>query len=166
ERQEEASTPCTCSRSRRQHHEPVRRSSPRSRPLLAQAPISERPSLARAPRPHPAAGINEETPPLGGLRLGDYSSVDSSTWSRNLRISDARKRRWPPRVRIAEILPARAQRVTVLGLTRNIAATSEGVSNCSGSGASFCAIWTPGLGEQSRMCRLAASVREEQSPPS
>src|SRR5712671_5815158 len=48
-------------------------------------------------------------------------------------ISIARKRRWPPRVRIAEILPALAQRVTVLGLTRNISATSDGVRRASGS---------------------------------
>jgi hypothetical protein len=34
-------------------------------------------------------------------------------------------------VRIAEIFPERAQRVTVFGLTRNIAATSEGVSSSS-----------------------------------
>jgi hypothetical protein len=38
---------------------------------------------------------------------------------------------------MAEILPARAHRVTVLGFTRNMAATSEGVSSCSGSGAGF-----------------------------
>src|SRR5262245_7184605 len=34
---------------------------------------------------------------------------------------------------MAEIFPARAQRVTVLGLTRNIAATSEGVRRASSS---------------------------------
>src|SRR5437763_2325911 len=48
-------------------------------------------------------------------------------------ISIARKRRCPPRVRMAEILPALAQRVTVLGLTRNISATSDGVRRASGS---------------------------------
>src|SRR6185295_19635784 len=48
-------------------------------------------------------------------------------------ISTARKRRCPPRVRMAEILPALAQRVTVLGLTRNISATSDGVRRASGS---------------------------------
>ena len=39
-----------------------------------------------------------------------------STCSRNCRISLSRKRRWPPSVRIAEIFPARAHLVTVLGL--------------------------------------------------
>src|SRR5688572_31279366 len=34
---------------------------------------------------------------------------------------------------MAEIFPARAQRVTVFGLTRNMAATSEGVSRASSS---------------------------------
>jgi len=61
----------------------------------------------------------------------------SSTSSRKWRISLARKRRWPPSVRIAEILPARAQRVTVFGLTRNIAATSEGVNRVSSLWASI-----------------------------
>ena len=41
---------------------------------------------------------------------------------------------------MAEILPARAHRVTVLGFTRNMAATSDGVSSCSGSGAGFWAM--------------------------
>ena len=35
---------------------------------------------------------------------------------------------------MAEILPARAQRVTVLGFTRNMAATSDGVSSCARAG--------------------------------
>src|SRR2546423_3908765 len=48
-------------------------------------------------------------------------------------ISIARRRRCPPRVRMAEILPALAQRVTVFGLTRNISATSDGVRRASGS---------------------------------
>ena len=33
---------------------------------------------------------------------------------------------WPPRVRTAEMRPARAQRVTVLGLTRDMAAPTVG----------------------------------------
>src|SRR5690606_25481073 len=52
--------------------------------------------------------------------------------SRQRRISDALNRRCPPRVRIAVSFPARAQRVTVLGFTRNSAATSLGVSRASG----------------------------------
>ncbi len=42
-------------------------------------------------------------------------------------ISAALKRRCPPRVRMAEIFPDCAQRVTVFGLTRKISATSLGV---------------------------------------
>ena len=49
------------------------------------------------------------------------------------RTSDARQRRCPPSVRIAVILPERAQRVTVLGFTRNRAATSDGVRSASGA---------------------------------
>src|SRR2546425_13101763 len=45
--------------------------------------------------------------------------------------SDSRYRRWPPRVRIEESFPAFAHRVTVLGSTRNRAATSAGVSSVS-----------------------------------
>ena len=37
-------------------------------------------------------------------------------------------RRWPPGVRIDDSLPPRAHRVTVLGSTRSMAATSAGVS--------------------------------------
>jgi len=48
-------------------------------------------------------------------------------------MSLARKRRCPPSVRIAGIFPARAQRVTVLGFTRNHSATSEGVRRASSS---------------------------------
>ena len=68
---------------------------------------------------------------------------------------------------MAEILPARAQRVTVLGFTRNMAATSEGVRSCSGSGAGFWGmkssqsirILAGGLGRISPvMGRVAASV--------
>ena len=73
------------------------------------------------------------TPGARLSRLSQAVSAPSSTCSRNRRISAARKRRCPPRVRIAEILPARAQRVTVFGFTRNMAATSEGVSRASGS---------------------------------
>src|SRR3954452_15643663 len=58
-------------------------------------------------------------------------SEPRSTRLRNSRTSDSRKRRCPPRVRIAVSLPARAQRVTVLGLTRNNWATSEGVKSAS-----------------------------------
>src|SRR5438445_1324613 len=46
-------------------------------------------------------------------------------------ISAELNRRWPPRVRMAEIFPDWAQRVTVFGLTRKMAATSLGVSRSS-----------------------------------
>jgi hypothetical protein len=50
------------------------------------------------------------------------------------RTSVSRYRRWPPSVRMDVNFPAFAQRVTVLGSTRNIVATSAGVSNGSASG--------------------------------
>src|SRR5215471_7902814 len=49
------------------------------------------------------------------------------------RTSDSRYRRCPPSVRMALSLPALAHRVTVFGSTRNIDATSAGVSSGSGS---------------------------------
>jgi len=45
------------------------------------------------------------------------------------RTSDSLNRRWPPGVRILPIRPDAAQRVTVLGSTRNRVATSPGVSS-------------------------------------
>src|SRR5206468_6334413 len=66
---------------------------------------------------------------------------------------------------MAEILPARAHRVTVLGFTRNIAATSDGVRSCSGWGFSSMGAslgWDPRCGatrgDRSRMRRVAACV--------
>src|SRR4051795_7150499 len=50
------------------------------------------------------------------------------------RTSASRYRRWPPRVRMEVSLPALAQRVTVFGSTRNMVATSAGVSRGSASG--------------------------------
>ena len=50
------------------------------------------------------------------------------------RTSVSRYRRWPPSVRIDVSLPALAHRVTVFGSTRNIVATSAGVSSGSASG--------------------------------
>src|SRR6202020_3147343 len=62
------------------------------------------------------------------------------------RTSVSRYRRCPPRVRIDVSLPALAQRVTVFGSTRNIVATSAGVSSGSASGvrAAICGLssWT------------------------
>src|SRR6202021_1435004 len=50
------------------------------------------------------------------------------------RTSVSRYRRCPPSVRIEVSLPAFAHRVTVLGSTRNIVATSAGVNSGSASG--------------------------------
>src|SRR5436309_193522 len=73
-------------------------------------------------RPPYAAAVS------GLFRDGYVSDVlPRSTRLRNSRTSLSWKRRWPPRVRVAESLPVRAHRVTVLGLTRNICATSAGV---------------------------------------
>lgn len=49
------------------------------------------------------------------------------------RTSDSLYRRCPPRVRMEVNLPAFAQRVTVFGSTRNMEATSAGVSSGSAS---------------------------------
>jgi hypothetical protein len=51
------------------------------------------------------------------------------SWRSSSRISDSRKRRWPPGVRMLLIRPAAAQRVTVFGSTRKRLATSPGVSS-------------------------------------
>ena len=59
---------------------------------------------------------------------------------------------------IAEIFPARAHRVTVLGLTRNIAATSEGVRSASSSGIP-CMSASGRLGEWIAGGQLPGSVR-------
>lgn len=61
------------------------------------------------------------------LRGRSLALVVSS--ARSWLTSDSRNRRWPPGVRIEPIRPAVAQRVTVLGSTRNSAATSPGVSS-------------------------------------
>src|ERR1017187_4639339 len=50
------------------------------------------------------------------------------------RTSVSRYRRWPPSVRMDVSFPALAHRVTVFGSTRNIVATSAGVSSGSASG--------------------------------
>ena len=50
------------------------------------------------------------------------------------RTSVSRYRRWPPSVRMDVSLPALAHRVTVFGSTRNIVATSAGVSSGYASG--------------------------------
>src|SRR5436190_19301479 len=77
-----------------------------------------------------------------------------SICSRQRRISDARNRRWPPRVRMAVIFPARAQRVTVFGFTRKRAATSAGVKSASGGGVSAIVVRLPfGLSELSMNVR-------------
>ncbi len=54
--------------------------------------------------------------------------------ARRARTSVSRYRRWPPSVRIDVSFPAFAHLVTVLGSTRNIVATSAGVSSGSASG--------------------------------
>src|SRR5439155_21214580 len=85
-------------------------------------------------------GQRDETPAVStGVRCPEEPPSCSSgrcahSWeetSISSRISDSRYRRCPPRVRIEESLPAFAHRVTVLGSTRNNAATSEGVSSFS-----------------------------------
>src|SRR3546814_9232270 len=74
--------------------------------------------------------------PVSAGGLSQLGSWDIS--SRHRRISEALNRRCPPSVRIAVSFPDRAQRVTVLGFTRNRAATSLGVSRASGASMSSC----------------------------
>ena len=75
------------------------------------------------------------------------------------RTSVSRYRRWPPRVRMDVSLPALAHRVTVLGSTRNIVATSAGVSRGSASGvrADICTASPPGPVLRSCVVALSGS---------
>src|SRR5207249_10769414 len=87
-------------------------------------------------------------PARGGVpRLsGNYSDRGCGIPASSARTSVSRYRRWPPRVRIDVSLPAFAHRVTVLGSTRNIVATSAGVRSGSASGvrADMCTASPPG----------------------
>ena len=78
-------------------------------------PVSRRGALRR-----PELGVGRCSQSLALRCVGMTSPSSSLT-------SDSRYRRWPPSVRIALSFPALAQRVTVFGSTRNIAATSAGV---------------------------------------
>ncbi len=69
---------------------------------------------------------------MGGGGAGTGSGLAGEPSSSAL-TSLARYRRWPPSVRTELSFPAFAHRVTVLGSTRNIAATSAGVSSGSES---------------------------------
>ena len=66
--------------------------------------------------------------------LGQAHANSPLVWLPSNRIwtSDWRYRRWPPRVLIAVNFPDFAHRVTVLGSTLKIAATSDGVRRTSG----------------------------------
>jgi hypothetical protein len=76
-------------------------------------------------------GVAVKPRPVETDRLGDHPCSCCISSSQR-RISDDLNRRCPPRVRIAVSLPERAHLVTVLGLTRNNAATSDGVNRVSG----------------------------------
>ena len=81
-------------------------------------------------------------------------------------ISAALKRRCPPSVRMAEIFPDCAQRVTVFGLTRKISATSLGVRRAEVS-MSALALGDPssvGGSENSRQSRSRHSSHNGQRP--
>ena len=65
---------------------------------------------------------------------GDHSERCCGIPASRARTSVSRYRRCPPSVRIEVSLPAFAHRVTVLGSTRNIVATSAGVNSGSASG--------------------------------
>src|SRR5712692_708372 len=71
------------------------------------------------------AEVPYRPPPADNRRRREAQAWRSRTSSSNRRISDARNRRCPPRVRTAEIFPARAQLVKVLGNTENITATAS-----------------------------------------
>ena len=77
------------------------------------------------------------------------------------RTSVSRYRRWPPSVRIDVSLPALAHRVTVFGSTRNIVATSAGVSSGSASGvrADIITASPPGPVLRSCVCCCVGSSR-------
>jgi hypothetical protein len=76
----------------------------------------------------------------------DHSERCCGIPASSARTSVSRYRRCPPSVRIEVSLPAFAHRVTVLGSTRNIVATSAGVNSGSASGvrADICVASPPG----------------------
>jgi hypothetical protein len=90
-------------------------------------------------RPPGATLVAGVDPPCGAtskpdLRPGVYSERCCGIPASSARTSVSRYRRCPPRVRMEVSFPALAHRVTVFGSTRNIVATSAGVSSGSASG--------------------------------
>src|SRR5215470_15949938 len=104
---------------------------------------AKRPVIAACVRPVTAGA---EPPLLLTVHALDHSERGCGMPASRARTSVSRYRRWPPRVRMDVSLPAFAHRVTVLGSTRNIVATSAGVSRGSASGvrADMCTASPPG----------------------
>ncbi len=104
------------------------------------------------PTPHSIDRVLPHSPGrcLTGARLAKTAEGHSERCcgipASSARTSVSRYRRCPPSVRIEVSLPAFAHRVTVLGSTRNIVATSAGVSSGSASGvrADICVASPPG----------------------
>lgn len=77
----------------------------------------------------PAAGSRPPSPWCPAA--GSQAAAPPSGMQSKARTSRSRYRRWPPGVRLDVSFPDLAQRVTVLGFTRNRLATSPGVSSFS-----------------------------------
>ncbi len=85
--------------------------------------------------PHVACSDTRPPPKIGRQAAARrYSERCCGMPASKARTSVSRYRRWPPRVLMDVNFPAFAHRVTVFGSTRNIVATSAGVSSGSASG--------------------------------
>ncbi len=103
-----------------------------------------RPPIPLNERCHLHAGLHVCAPPV--KTAVDHSERCCGIPASRARTSVSRYRRCPPSVRIEVSFPAFAHRVTVLGSTRNIVATSAGVNSGSASGvrADICVASPPG----------------------
>jgi len=113
----------------------------------ADAARQQQPGLPRKPVHLLSAKLTDRSSRMGYGRIGDRMNLPQGHWGRyrpghspaargsetpcqpfrKPRTSVSLYRRCPPGVRIDESFPPRAQRVTVFGSTRSIAATSAGV---------------------------------------
>jgi hypothetical protein len=136
---ESGPAPATCLRER------ARRATSRPDGSLAAALRHRgRPPIPLNERCHLHAGLGVSGPPA--KTAVDHSERCCGIPASRARTSVSRYRRCPPSVRIEVSFPAFAHRVTVLGSTRNIVATSAGVNSGSASGvrADICVASPPG----------------------
>ena len=145
-----------------------------ARTTLGSAPCEQCPAAAHfwPPGPTPPCSLHLAAPTHVSVRLHPrhgkrqvaarcHSERCCGIPASRARTSVSRYRRWPPRVRIDVSFPALAHRVTVFGSTRNIVATSAGVSSGSASGvrADIFTASPPGPVLRSCVCCCAGSLR-------